>query len=398
MQKNMETWLIEIAKGIGKLFLNPLIYWFFIIAFIASFTRIKKERKNFGTKIFSLFDELRYTWKTSLIFGFVLSLGMILIGASLHYLMIAGLVLFTVLFSIGKKFTWLSAAYTFGFTYIALLFSPYFISYLPSSWNTEIKDFQWLIFTTLMGIFILIEAIKMIRIQQDETFPELKKGSRGKLVGQHRLKKIMLIPFISLLPAGLITPFADWWPLFSIGETEFGLIIIPVIIGFEHVVRGSMPTKSIRAFGQSLLILGLIVIGFSIAGYYITIFTLISVVIAIIGRELLALQFRLRDLKKPTYFAVEESELKVLGIIPGSPAENIGLMIGEKIIKVNGQPVSSEQAFYEALQLNSAYCKLDIRDERGEIRFAQRALYQGEHYELGIIFPRETAWKFQKAE
>ncbi|WP_117161371.1 PDZ domain-containing protein [Paraliobacillus sp. X-1268] len=394
----METWLIELAKGVGKLFFNPLIYWFFIVTFIASFTRIKKERKYFGTKMFTIFDELRYTWKTTLLAGLSLSLGMLIIGASLHYLMIAGLVLFTILFSIGKRFTWLSAAYTFGFTYIALLFSPYFISYLPTSWNTEIKDSQWLIFTTLMGIFILIEAIKMIRIQQDETFPELKKGSRGKWVGQHRVKKIMLIPFISLLPAGLITPFADWWPIFSIGETEFGLLFIPAIIGFEHVIRGSMPIKATHKFGQSLLILGFIVIGFSIAGYYITIFTLISVVIAIIGRELLALQFRLRDLRNPTYFAVEETGLKVLGIIPGTPAENIGLMIGEKIIKVNGQPVSSEQAFYEALQLNSAYCKLDIRDERGEIRFAQRALYQGEHYELGIIFPSETTWKIEKAQ
>lgn len=394
----METWLIELAKGIGRFFLNPLLYWFFIITFFASLSRIKRERKNFGTKILSLFDELRYSWKISLLMGLLLSIIMVVAGLSLHYFMIAGLILFTILFSIGRKFTWLSAAYTFGFTYIAFLFSPYFISYLPDSWNTEISSNQWVTFTILMGIFILIEAINMLRMQQDESFPEIKRGSRGKMVGQHRVKKISLVPFVSLLPAGLITPFAEWWPIVSIGDNEFGLIFIPILVGFEHVIRGSVPIKATRAYGQSLLILGLITIGVSVAGYYMDIFTLVGVVIAIIGREFLSLRFRQSDQRKAGFFKSEENGLKVLGIIPETPADKIGLIIGEKIIKVNGQVVSTEQEFYEALQINSAYCKLDIRDLRGEIRFAQRALYQGEHYELGIIFPRETSWKLDKAE
>ncbi|GGM35272.1 membrane protein [Paraliobacillus quinghaiensis] len=394
----MEAWLIELAKGVGKFFLNPLVYWFFIITLLASISRIKKERKNFGTKIFDAFEEMRHTWKLSLPFGFILSIIVIGLGITFDIRMIAGIALFSILFSISKKFSWLSVAYTFGFTYIALLFSTELNPYLPSSWTGEIERYQWVLFTTLMGVFIIFEAIMMLRVQQDETFPELKKGTRGKWIGQHRMKKITLVPFVGLLPAGLITPFADWWPLISIGDAQFGLIIVPIIVGFEHVVRGSLATKATHGLGQSLLILGFLVIGFSIAGYYITIFTLVSVIIAIIGRELLALRFRLRDQNKQAFFTPIANGLSVLGVIPGTPAENIGLVIGEKIIKVNGQTVTSEQEFYEALQLNSAYCKLDIRDIRGEIRFAQRALYQGEHHELGVIFPRETTWRLDEAK
>ena len=47
--------------------------------------------------------------------------------------------------------------------------------------------------------------------------------------------------------------------------------------------------------------------------------------------------------------------------------------------------VKTEQQFYEAFQLYRAYCKLEVIDENGENRLVNRALYEGEHHELGII-------------
>jgi hypothetical protein len=34
-------------------------------------------------------------------------------------------------------------------------------------------------------------------------------------------------------------------------------------------------------------------------------------------------------------------------------------------------------------------CKLEVFDTNGEARFEQRALYEGEHYELGILFVQD---------
>ncbi|WP_186580863.1 S1C family serine protease [Aquibacillus kalidii] len=386
----MSDWLIEFAKGVGKLFLNPLFYWFFILTFLVSLSRIKNERKNFGTKIFDVYYEAAYTWPVSLISGAILSVLAVGLGVTFDYTVIALLSLVTILLSVSGRFSWLSAAYSFGFTYLLLLIFPSVLdNVLPSEWQENFKNVEFVSFTTLLGLMIMVEAVLVLQIRKRETFPELVKGNRGKWVGQHRLKKITMIPFFGLVPSGLITPFADWWPMFSINGESYGILLIPIVIGFEHVAKGALPIKVTRALGQSLLILGLATIALSIIGYYLPIFTLISVIVALIGREWLSFHFRSKDQQNQPFFSPDQTGLLVLGVIPGTPAESLKLSVGEKILKVNGIRVANEQQFYEALQANSAYCKLDIRDERGEIRFAQRALYQGEHHELGILFAKK---------
>ncbi|WP_226037156.1 PDZ domain-containing protein [Aquibacillus saliphilus] len=386
----MEDWLIEIAKGIGKLFLNPLLYWFAILTLLASRKRIKRERLSFGTKIFNAFTETKHTWTLSLTSGILLSIMAVGLGFMFNYAVILLLITVMFLFSLTMKFTWLSAAYTFGFTYLLLLVIPTVLNgIVPVYLIEQIQNVNFVSFTVLLGLFIIIEAIMMLRVKRSETFPELIKGNRGKWIGQHRIKKIAIIPFFTLIPSGAILPFTDWWPFFSIGGESYGLLVLPLMVGFDHVARGSTAIKSVRRLGQSILILGLLTLGLAVSGFYLPIMTIVAVTVGIIGRELISYRFRHKDQQMLPFFSPDQTGLLILGIIPGTPADQLGVMVGEKIIKVNGQRVSSEQEFYEALQSSSAFCKLDIRDDRGEIRFVQRAMYQGEHYELGIVFTKE---------
>lgn len=79
----------------------------------------------------------------------------------------------------------------------------------------------------------------------------------------------------------------------------------------------------------------------------------------------------------------------ILGVLPESPASKMALQVGELITKVNGTSVYDEKGLYEALQRNRAHCKLEVLDVNGQVRFVQRALYEGDHHELGILFVQE---------
>jgi S1-C subfamily serine protease len=69
------------------------------------------------------------------------------------------------------------------------------------------------------------------------------------------------------------------------------------------------------------------------------------------------------------------------------------LSVGEIVSKVNGTIVHNEAEVYEALQRNRAHCKLEVLDVNGQVRFVQRALYEGDHHELGILFVQdEKKW------
>ncbi|MYL54044.1 PDZ domain-containing protein [Pontibacillus yanchengensis] len=386
----MESWLLEVAKGIGRLFLHPLFYWAICLTFLASIARIKRERRDFGIKLFNIFSEWKGTWGTSLLAGLILSIITISSGIVFPYAMVLLWTAIVILVTIMKRFSWLSAAYTASITFLVFLFLPEdTLSFLPTSWVDGLNQASIIFMPILIGTLLIVEAVLMKRQHSNSSFPQYIKGSRGKIIGQHRVKKLALIPAFFLIPGGAIEPFAPWWPTFSIGGGSFGLMLVPLLIGYELVIKGISPKRAASQLGNYLIVLSFIVIGLGIGGMYVPMLSLIGVVVAFLGREVSAFIVKWKDQGHNPYFTPRHDGLPVLGVIPHSTADKMGLLVGERIEKVNNYHVSNEEEFHKALQSNGAYCKIEVRDTNGEIRFAQRAMYEGDHYELGLVFVKD---------
>src|SRR5699024_9410854 len=132
-----------------------------------------------------------------------------------------------------------------------------------------------------------------------------------------------------------------------------------------------------------LCFLFLLLSGFS---YYVPWLSLASVLIAIIGREIINYRERMINKKNQPYFYQDNLGLRALSIIPNSPAERLGILVGEKIVKVNDIPIHSHGDFYESLLNIVSFFKIEIVDDQGEVRFLQSPFYEGEHHKLGLIF------------
>lgn len=380
----VEAWLIELVKGIGKLFLNPVFYWLFLLVIIAGNRRIKKERSNFGIKIFDVFSEWKGTWGTAIISGLLMSLITLGAGFVFNYDTILVLSIVTILLSLLFHFSLLSAVYTLGITYILLLFFLFFTGdqLFPSETN-------FIGLSLLIGLLLLIEAIMVLRVKRNDSFPGLTLSNRGIWIGEHHLKRLAIIPFFVLIPTGTITPFADYWPYFSIGGETYSLLLVPFIIGFDYLVKGRLPKAASKKISQVLALLAVVVLTIAIGSIWISGLSFVSVFIAILGREYISYRFRVGENKRIPFFHPSNYGLKVLGIIPGTPADKLGILVGETIIKVNGKKISTVDDFYLALHTNTANFKLDVLNDDDEVRFIQGAFYENDHYQLGLIFPSE---------
>lgn len=381
------TWVIELLKGAGKMFLNPLLYWFVFLGFIVSYRRIKKERVFFGMKIFNFYTEWRHTIKLSFLFSILLSLLTIGIGITFTKEMIVILTIVTIILSLTFNLTLLSASYTLGVTFIVMLFLPYIIN----DYFQQISSFTPVYYTSvviLIGLFLLVEAIFIGRLKRNELFPRLMLSRRGLWVGEHRIKRLLLIPFFILVPYGVITPTSPYWPYLSIGDETYHLVLFPFILGFNFKNVSSLAQETIRIISRRIALLGFFVVIIAIGSIYIPVLSIFAIGVAIIGRELIFYRQRMNDRKGTPYYAPLNSGLRVLQVIPDGPADRLGVLVGETIVKVNGVNVSTVDEFYEALQNSGASFKLDVIDDRGEVRFLTSAFYDSEHHELGIIFPR----------
>lgn len=382
------TWTIELLKGFGKLFLNPLFYWFIILGFIVSYRRIKRERLFFGVKIFNYYTEWRQTIKVSLLLGLLISILTLSIGIVLTEEIIIILTVVTIILSLTFNLTLLSANFTLGVTYIVMLFSPLIVNYLP----VNISMFDHIYLTSiviLLGCFLIVESIFIRRVKRNELFPRLKLSERGVWVGEHRIKNLAMIPFFTLVPGGLIVPFADYWPYLTIGEQTYQLILIPFVLGFNFKNVSSLTHETIKIVARRIALLGIIIIMLAVGSLYVPVLSFIGVFCAIAGREFIFYRQRMNDKRGVPYYSPLSTGLRVLSVTPNGPADRLGVLVGETIVKVNNIPVSTVDEFYEALQNSGASFKLDVVDDANEVRFLMSAFYETEHHELGIVFPKD---------
>ncbi|MFJ9288863.1 PDZ domain-containing protein [Bacillus halotolerans] len=382
-------WGFELLKSAGLFFLHPL-FWFFVIVSLAfGYVRIKRERKTFHTRIADIYDELKFTYTKGLIPGILLSIVLGVLGISIPLGMLAIIAVMTAAAALTLRANWMSAAYIvsvsmlIGFGLQVNQAEP-FLDRFPQGFAV-----MWPALAVFLGLLVIAEGAVAYRSAHVKTSPGLVVSSRGLPIGQQLANRIWLLPLFILVPGNGLESHLSWWPVFSVPGGSFHFLWIPYFVGFGQRVQGSLPETSIRITAKRVCILGLIVSALGAASLLWTPLAGAAACAAVLGRIFLSVKQRVNDNAAPFYFSKRDQGLMVLGIIPNTPAEDLELKIGEIITKVNGVPVKHVSDFYEALQRNRAYVKLEIIGLNGEIRFDQRASYEGEHHELGILFVKD---------
>ncbi len=397
----VQEWMMELLKGFGWLLLNPVFYYLFILAAILGVSRVKRERKNFHVRAENAYFELKQLLPFGLAAGLVLSILLVGAGLVIPIEFIIFTAALTILWSLTTKVRMLSPIYTVGFAFFATLF------FLSMKWELPLIQSmtpEWSInilppIAILLALLILAEGILISRNGSKGTSPKLVIGKRGLVVGIHEVKRLWMLPVFLVIPGESLSALFAWWPLFSIGEQSYALILVPFSLGFSQHIKGMRPVESVKNVGQKVIKLGAVLTLLSLIGFWYPLASIVIVAMAIIGREIISVRQRIKEDSLPFYFSKKNQGVMILGVLPDSPAEGMGLQVGELVMKVNGTPVNGEESFYKALQQNRAHCKLEVLDINGQNRFTQRALFENEHHELGILFVEdERKWEAKRVQ
>ncbi|WP_245645121.1 PDZ domain-containing protein [Peribacillus loiseleuriae] len=384
-------WLVASLQGIGMFFLHPVFYVSIILSLFVGYLRVKRERRGFTIRINSLFQELRQLLPIGLLIGVLLSILTIGSGVVIPFAAILLMGIFTILLSLTFQVRLLSPAYIVGLSFLTIVFLAGREIEIPifSEAFHSLDQPVYPSLAVLLGLLLLAEGILISKGGSKQPSPNLMVSKRGQVVGTYKARKIWLLPLFIFVPGGELVAPIDWYPVFSIGELHFTPIAIPVLIGFSKTIQGSLPQIAIQAQARKVTVLAVIVTTLAVFGNWYSYLSIVAVVLAMLGRELIHYFSNMNDRKLPFYFSQSKLGVKILGVIPHTPADKMGLEMGEIIMKMNGSQVSNEHEFYGALQKNRAHCKMEVIGHNGEIRFVQRALFEGEHHELGLLFIEE---------
>ncbi|WP_167578645.1 PDZ domain-containing protein [Jeotgalibacillus proteolyticus] len=382
----VNLWIQEAGEGALAMLLNPVLYAAIAAVIIAGVLRVKRERRDLRTGIVSPAVELKSLFGLGILIGIglsaiILAAGIVISSAWIYIisaLMLLGLITW--------QFRALSPALLIPLAAGGLYALYYFNVTLPS-WAPELPEEAGLIGTIsiIMGLLLFAEGLLITLNAGKKTSARFIRTPRGLKAGAFFTQRLWLVPLFLLVPMGSLEGLGGWWPVFTFGSFSFSLIAVPFVIGFQLTVVHDLPAPVIRKAGQEVIWLSTLVTVLAIAGYFAPYLFIAAFSVAFIGRIYLALKLRALCRRSGYHFMNKERGVMVVDVIPGTPADKLGIVRGELVSKINGESVRDEREFYKALQKNRVHCKLEVLNHQGEIRFMQRALHEGQHHLLGII-------------
>lgn len=384
--------LIELVKGIGRFFLHPAVYITLLFSVLIGYFRVKRERKQFRARILWGWTEAKHFLLDGYVWAIIISVISVAAGLVVpsSWLMVYSvwMIIFVILFMYQAG----SAIYAIALGAVTL-----YIMYLYE-WSFELLTWDFIgqdIFSEMIvpiailaGLLLVAEGFIIQKHGATNASPKLVKTARGSEAMEYVTKRLWLLPILLVIPGDVIHTYLPYWPQFTLGESTFSLILFPFVIGFQQKSRHSLAEKFFPHYGKRVWQLGIVVTVIAAFGYLEPLIAIIAVGLGVIARLLISYIEYTKERNGSYAVSPQSNGVMIAGVLSDSPAEKMGLKIGECIVKVNGQKVTDEQELYEAVQINAAHCRLEVLDHNGELRLRQHVLFRHDHYRLGLILVR----------
>lgn len=383
-------WAVEMVKGLPALLIHPLTYVLLIIIALLWRWQINRQRRLFGTRLHTVGEGVLHSLAYGLASGLLASMLLFVLGAvyspeAIMYLWLIALVLSCI------HVRYLCFAYAGSLLAVFVLAARYFSLESGMGWLDEL----WAALSTihlpslfaLVAVLHLAEGFMIRRAKSRLSQPIYLQGKRGRLVGGYDMQYIWFVPLFLLSEGGQasLSPLFEGWPLFSASLPYLSVLCFPAVSVYMEQTVSSTPKQKAGRASLWFILYGLLLLLLSYASVYVEELLIATILFTCLGHAAHGWFSRYQERKSAPLFIHPVDGLKVLTVIPGTPAEEMGLQSGEVILKANGMPVRRRKQLYAALARNRAFCKLEVRNENGEQRFLNRSLYESDHHELGIV-------------
>jgi hypothetical protein len=256
----------------------------------------------------------------------------------------------------------------------------------------------------LVAVLHLIECVLILLTGAEGAIPVYVKAPTNKVVGGFLMQRYWPIPILALMTAALAPevleavtylPMPDWWPLFASTQNpaEGQLLtyyVLPVIaaLGYSDFTLTGTPQRKAKATAGLLCLYSVALLALAYAAQHGLAWAWLATLFAPLGHELVIWLGRRMELQgKPAYDT--ERGAMVLSILPGFPADKMGLRTGDIIRKVNGMPVHTRSELAAAISPWLVGVEFEVEEaESGQMRTVS---YDGKIPPLGVRFvPEQT--------
>ncbi|EGA89250.1 hypothetical protein GPDM_11225 [Planococcus donghaensis MPA1U2] len=380
---------MDLMLAIGKFFVNPVLYIALLAAVLLGYYRVKKERKIFRIRIVYGLTEFKRLIKDAWLYALVLSvlfagIGLVVPLDWLIALSIVSVLLMATTFYQAGSFIYLATA-AVGLSWLFYA-NDWTLNFGLVTFEGTEMTYQWLVPVVLIaGALVFVEGKMIDKAAAQAGSPRLHKSGRGLKAAAYISKRLWLLPILLVVPGSLLDSYAPYWPQLPIGESNFSFILFPMVFGFIGRSQRTLPVYLYPLVGKAVTTLGISIIVVGLGALLWQPLAAVALVGGVIGRIAIAVHFALKERSGNYAVTPQPQGVMIIDVLPGSPADKMGLLRGEVIRKVNGIAITNESELYEAIQVNAAHCRLEVLDHNLEVRLRQHVIFRHDHHRLGLL-------------
>jgi hypothetical protein len=327
------------------------------------------ERKYFGHIVEAPIPAILRTFAYGIAIGLVMSLALSAVTFSIdrtELLLIWTVTGFFALFR--RRFTCI--AYAVGSLSLLHLALPYMEpTMIPSGMDSimdRISHFSVLPWLLIVAITHLIEWM-FIRLEGSVSHTPVQLDH----ISGHRVPGYLL---------------AKTWPIAFIALTPNGWLPLPIVIGFASKTCSKPLKQKKRLVSTFTLFYALCLFILIFVAMYVPQqeWLWLAAAFALVGHEVLYLGSDFLERRRTPLFVSNEKGLRVLAVLPQTPAALLGIKTGDIIYRLNGMRIKTPDDLEKAVALSS-FCKLEVIDEQQDSHYLQRAIYEKDPKHLGIV-------------
>ncbi|SFX22598.1 PDZ domain-containing protein [Thermoactinomyces sp. DSM 45891] len=371
------VWLqygMDVLQSVGDVGLVWLQMWeqpwwliAFLLPFIHVFSLVWREYRLYGRTIESPIRLLLRTCLIGIGWGFVASLA----WTSFSFDITAQQIVYVwcVCFAVSLlRFRFAGFSYAVGLLSVislVLAANPEFrLAAEYELWLEPIRTFAVLDWIMIVASAQLIEWV-LIRLEGNRgMLPVEIKQNHGQVVSGYLLSRV--------------------WTLFSMIQTSSGWLPLPISLSFASNNCTKSLARQQRLTSTYVLMLSALLFVSSWISLQWQPFIWIASILTLVGHECIYLIEKYREKRKEPVFVSDERGVKVLAVVPETPAAEMGIRPGYTIQKVNGICVNTMDDMESALA-TSAYSKFELLDERNDFQILHTAIYEDTPKHLGMI-------------
>ncbi|KRM92534.1 PDZ domain-containing protein [Fructilactobacillus florum] len=356
--------------------------------------RVKRERHLYESAINPKNSEMRTFFIAMIVLGIVGSLCSLAVGVEVSYTWIVFYELLAVvaLFLPGTTLPFLAL---FLPMIIVQLFGDkfYTLSFIGKKHMVLQNPLpEGIDFLALLTILLFLQYLFIKFNRKSVNSPVIGKNIRGNRVATYLFDKVSVVPLVLLVPGDLFETTSPFWPVFKIFGVKLSILIVPFLIGLNFRFIGEQPAKIMQRLANAIGWLALASLGITIDAFFwkSPLFEVLAIGCLAVVYCLIMYHFRKVDRKDQNQVEEALDGVRVLAVKPQTPASKMKLEIGDLIQVVNGIHVTDEQSLYRALQTSPTFCRLKIKNRRGDLELKESSIFAGGPHEIGIVtFPSD---------